>query len=69
EPNPQGGTRVTVRMSYTPPAGAVGHAVASLFGVDPKKAMDDDLVRMKSLIEEGKTTAEGKQVKKEEVAE
>lgn len=69
QPNPQGGTRVTVRMSYTPPAGAVGHAVASLFGVDPKKAMDDDLVRMKSLIEEGKTTAEGRQVKKEEVSQ
>jgi uncharacterized membrane protein len=67
-PNPDGGTRVTVRMSYTPPAGAVGHAVATIFGVDPKRAMDDDLARMKTLLEKGKTTAEGKQVTKEEVS-
>lgn len=68
QPNPDGSTRVTVRMSYTPPAGAVGHAVATIFGVDPKSAMDNDLARMKTLIETGKTTAEGKQVKKEEVS-
>lgn len=30
------GTRVFVTMSYTPPAGALGHAVARLFGADPK---------------------------------
>jgi uncharacterized membrane protein len=66
-PTPDGGTRVTVRMSYTPPGGALGHAVAALFGVDPKHAMDDDLVRLKSLLETGKTSAEGKPVTKEEV--
>ena len=55
-PNPDGGTRVTVRMGYTPPAGAVGHAVATIFGVNPKQAMDADLMRMKTLIEEGKTS-------------
>jgi uncharacterized membrane protein len=66
-PNPQGGTRVTVRMSYNPPAGVIGHAVASLFGTDPKKAMDDDLLRFKSLLETGKTTAEGRQVSQQEV--
>jgi uncharacterized membrane protein len=37
------GTRIDVRMSYRPPGGAIGHAVASLFGADPKAAMDDDL--------------------------
>lgn len=68
EPTPTGGTRVTVRMSYNPVAGELGHAVASLFGTDPKQAMDDDLVRMKSLIEEGKATAKGEEVTKEEVA-
>lgn len=62
----EGGTHVTVKMSYNPPAGAVGHAVASLFGVDPKQAMDDDLARMKSLFEEGMTTVQGEQVTKEE---
>lgn len=46
-------TVVDVRLSYYPPAGAVGHAVASLFGADPKSEMDDDLMRMKSFIETG----------------
>jgi uncharacterized membrane protein len=60
-PNPDGNTRVTVRMSYNPIVGAIGHAVASLFGADPKQAMDEDLVRMKSLLETGKASAPGKQ--------
>jgi uncharacterized membrane protein len=46
-------TVVDVRLSYYPPAGAIGHAVASLFGADPKSEMDDDLMRMKSFIETG----------------
>jgi uncharacterized membrane protein len=50
--NPAGGTRVEVQMSYNPVAGAIGHAVASLFGVDPKHAMDDDLARLKTLLEQ-----------------
>lgn len=65
--NETGGTRVTVRMSYSPPAGVLGHAVAAIFGVDPKQAMDDDLMRFKSLIEHGKTTAGGEEVTREEV--
>lgn len=51
--NPDGTTRVDIHMSYTPPAGAIGHAVASLFGADPKKEMDEDLNRMKTMIETG----------------
>ena len=51
--NPQGGTRVDIRMSYNPVAGAVGHAVATLFGADPKTEMDQDLARMKTMIETG----------------
>lgn len=50
---PGGVTRVDVRMSYNPVAGAVGHAVAKLFGADAKKQMDDDLTRMKGYIETG----------------
>ncbi len=46
-------TVVDVRLSYYPPAGAIGHAIASLFGADPKSEMDDDLMRMKSFIEPG----------------
>jgi len=49
----RGGTRVTVHMSYTPPAGAVGHGLATLLGSDPKSQMDDDLARMKAYIERG----------------
>jgi uncharacterized membrane protein len=48
-----GGTRVNVQLAYVPPAGAFGHAVASLFGADPKSEMDADLLRMKSMIETG----------------
>lgn len=49
----RGGTRVTVRMSYRPPAGAVGHGLAVLLGADPRRQMDDDLARMKGFIERG----------------
>jgi uncharacterized membrane protein len=48
-----GGTRVQVQMEYGPPAGVVGHAVAALFNGDPKKQMDEDLMRMKTFIESG----------------
>lgn len=67
EQNPAGGTRITVHLSYNPPAGGVGHAVARLLGSDPKQAMDDDMVRLKSLIEDGRATAHGNTVDKEDV--
>ncbi len=57
------GTRLDIRLSYHPPAGAIGHALAVLLGADPKRRMDDDLLRLKSLLESGK--AEG--VTREEV--
>jgi uncharacterized membrane protein len=47
------GTRVRVHLSYMPPAGAFGHAIATMFGADPKTEMDADLLRMKSMIETG----------------
>lgn len=56
EPTPRGGTRVDIRLAYNPPAGAIGHAFAKLLGADPKKQMDDDLLRFKSLLERGKAT-------------
>jgi uncharacterized membrane protein/gas vesicle protein len=49
----RGGTLVTVRMSYTPPAGAIGHGLAMLLGADPERQMEEDLARMKSFIERG----------------
>jgi uncharacterized membrane protein len=54
EPNDDGSTEVTVRLSYNPPAGAIGHAIAKAFGADPKSEMDEDLMRMKTLLETGK---------------
>jgi uncharacterized membrane protein len=62
------GTRVNVRMSYNPPGGAIGHAVAALFGAHPKRAMDEDFVRLKSLLEIGKTRLPGGRVRREEIA-
>lgn len=46
------GTRVTVHLSYHPPGGRLGHAVAGLFGRNPEQEMDADLQCMKSFIEE-----------------
>jgi uncharacterized membrane protein len=54
EANGHGGSRVTIRLSYVPPGGAFGHAVATLFGADPKSEMDSDLLRMKTIIETGR---------------
>jgi len=57
----RGGTRIGIRLSYNPPAGAIGHSFAKVLGADPKKQLDDDLVRFKSLMETGKATGrEGK---------
>jgi uncharacterized membrane protein len=65
---PEGdGTRLDVRLSYNPPAGALGHAVAHLLGSDPKQQMDDDLLRLKSLLEEGKATGHQGTVRREDV--
>lgn len=66
-PEGQRRTQVSVNMTYMPPAGVAGAAVAALFGKDPKTQMDEDLARLKTLLEEGKTRAEGQKVRKEEV--
>jgi uncharacterized membrane protein len=47
-------TRVDVQMSYRPPAGALGHVVAKLFGADPKTELDQDLLRLKTFLETGR---------------
>lgn len=49
----RGGTLVTVRMSYVPPAGVLGRGLAALLGADPQSRMQDDLRHMKSFIERG----------------
>lgn len=49
----RGGTRATVRMTYIPPAGKAGQALASLLGKNPKAQLTEDLERMKELLERG----------------
>jgi uncharacterized membrane protein len=63
---PDGRARVQIRMSYCPPAGVVGHSVAWLLGSDPKTEMDTDLMRLKSLLENGRTRGRGKTITREQ---
>lgn len=56
EPSSVGGTRIHLRMTYRPPADLIGHAAAVIFGADPRRQMDEDLLRFKSFMETGKTT-------------
>lgn len=67
QPESEGATRVDIHLSYSPPAGALGHAVASFLGTDPRHLMTDDLVRLKSLLEDGKTTAHHASVTREQL--
>ena len=52
--NGDGSTTADVKLVYQPIAGAMGHGLARLLGVDPKHQMDDDLLRMKTYLETGK---------------
>lgn len=45
------GTRVHVQMSYRPPGNALGHAAARLFRRDPKRQMDEDMLRFKNFAD------------------
>lgn len=62
-----GGTRLTVHMAYLPPGGALTHGVAAFLHGDPKTLMDADLLRLKTLLEYGKSTAHGAEVRLDEV--
>jgi uncharacterized membrane protein len=63
-----GRTRVDVQMTYNPPAGVVGHAVATIFGVDPATSLREDLMRLKSLIERGTATGDDESARLSDVA-
>lgn len=52
--NADGSTTVEVKLSYNPVVGAIGHTIARAFGTDPKRLMDDDLMRMKAFVETGR---------------
>src|SRR5437763_11680953 len=47
------GTIVTAAMQYSPPAGAVGKALATMVGKDPEFMLREDLRRFKALMEAG----------------
>lgn len=61
-PTDRGTTRVALQFAYTPPAGLAGHSVGVVTRTDPKHALDRDLMRLKSLLEIGKTTLRGQTV-------
>jgi uncharacterized membrane protein len=66
EPGPNDCTRLDIHLAYSPPAGVIGHGLAKLFGGDPKSALDDDLGRLKSLLEVGKTRVHDRRVSRSE---
>jgi uncharacterized membrane protein len=54
------GTEVCVELQYNPPAGTLGAIVASLFGKEPGQEIQEDLHRLKELLEVGEVlTVEG----------
>ena len=48
------GTIVRVELKYLPPAGKTGDFVAGLFGGNAESVIEEDLTRMKSLLETGR---------------
>ncbi|HEV3486644.1 MAG TPA: SRPBCC family protein [Vicinamibacterales bacterium] len=51
------GTRVRVRLQYSPPGGKVGAAIAKLMGRDPATEIREDLRRFKQLVETGEVAS------------
>ena len=47
------GTEVKVVLRYDPPAGFIGATVAKIFGEDPAHQINEDLRRLKQLVETG----------------
>jgi uncharacterized membrane protein len=54
-------TEVLVVLSYEPPAGKLGAAVAKLLGEEPSKQVDDDLRRLKQVMEASEVRGSPKQ--------
>jgi uncharacterized membrane protein len=49
------GTVVRVTLDYNPPAGGLGAVIAKLFGEEPAQQVQEDLRRLKQLLEAGET--------------
>jgi uncharacterized membrane protein len=54
-------TEVLVVLSYDPPAGKLGAAVAKLLGEEPSKQVEDDLRRFKQVMEASEVPGNSKQ--------
>jgi uncharacterized membrane protein len=55
------GTVVKVALKYAPPAGAIGAAIARLFGEEPHVQLRDDLQNLKRSIESGQVNINQKE--------
>ncbi|MFL6245333.1 MAG: SRPBCC family protein [Thermoanaerobaculia bacterium] len=60
EPSRDGrSTELRVILRYDPPAGVVGAALSKLLGEDPAMQVEEDLLRLKMLLETGRVSATG----------
>jgi uncharacterized membrane protein len=46
-----GGTRIDFRFCYSPPADPAGREMGEFFGADPRTRVNEDLARLKTLLE------------------
>ena len=53
------GTELRVLLRYDPPAGVVGATISKLLGEDPAMQVEEDLLRLKMLLETGRVSATG----------
>jgi uncharacterized membrane protein len=53
------GTELRVILRYDPPAGVVGATLSKLLGEDPAMQVEEDLLRLKMLLETGRVSASG----------
>ncbi|HWC77099.1 MAG TPA: hypothetical protein VG778_06550, partial [Blastocatellia bacterium] len=60
--NGKDSTTIQVKFYYSPPAGQVGHTIASLLAFDPKTKIDEDLAALKSFLEATTDTQKAREV-------
>lgn len=60
---PGRGTRIRVRLQYSPPGGKAGAALARIMGADPKLQIREDLQRFKQLVEAGEAARTDRQTR------
>ena len=59
DPSPDGKGTVHVVLEYHPPLGKVGAALAKLFGEEPNQQIEEDLWRLKKMLESGEPAWQG----------